>query len=73
MLIYIGLSLVILGWVNQFFSKGKDLKVTTVLIYSIGVALLAINGLIFSGITAAGILELGSFLAAFAVLLKIRK
>jgi Na+/phosphate symporter len=72
MLSYIGLVLIILGWLIQFLNKNKDIQFNFVLVYVIGVALLSVD-ILREGLTTLGILQLVSFLTACAVLIKIRK
>ncbi len=72
MLSNIGMVLIILGWLIQLLTKEKNMKVSFVLIYSLGVAFLAFDGL-RSGVTTLGILNLISCITAFAVLFKIKK
>ncbi len=72
MISYIGLVLIIVGWLIQFLNKDKSIKVGFVLVYTVGVALLTID-ILREEVTTLGILQLVSFLSALAVLIKIRK
>ena len=65
----VGLSFIILGWLIQLFSKGKEIKVPFLISYCIGVGILAYVGL-KDGFSTTGIMELGSALSAVAVLIK---
>lgn len=73
MLTNLGLGIIIIAWFYQLFvsiSKGAVLSTTFILIYSIGVALLTIDGL-FSGLANIAYLNLISLLSSVAVLFAI--
>ena len=72
MLSYIGLSLIIIGWGYQLFSKKKEIQVPFVLSYCLGVIFLAVDGFT-SGLTILAVLNTISFVAALAVFIKVRK
>jgi hypothetical protein len=69
---YIGMLLIILGWLIQFLSKDKAIKIGFVLVYAIGVLFLVVDGFM-KELTFLAILNLVSFLTAFAVFVKFRK
>ena len=72
MLSYIGLSLIIVAWVTQIISKDKLMHMRFVLIYALGVALLAIDGFL-GNLTILAVLNSISFVSAVVVFLKLRK
>lgn len=69
---YAGLALIILGWCLQLLSKDKKIKVSFIIVYSLGVALLSIDGFM-SNLPIMASLNLVSFIVAMAVFLKVRK
>lgn len=68
----LGLILIVLGWLIQLASKGKEVKVGFVLTYAVGVALLAFDGF-RTGLADLAALNSISFIAAMAVLYKTRR
>ncbi len=72
MLSYIGLSLIIVAWVTQIISKDKLMHMRFVLIYALGVALLAVDGFL-GNLTILAVLNSISFVSAMIVFLKLRK
>lgn len=72
MLSYIGLVLIIVGWSIQFLNKDKNIDMKFMLLYILGVVLLAIDGFT-SGLTELAVLNVISGIAAIAVLVKVLK
>ena len=72
MLSYIGLGLIIIAWVTQIVSKDKLMHTSFVLIYALGVALLAVDGFL-GNLTILAVLNSISFVSAMIVFLKLRK
>ena len=72
MLSYIGLGLIIVAWVTQIISKDKLMHMRFVLIYALGVALLAVDGFL-GNLTILAVLNSISFVSAMIVFLKLRK
>lgn len=68
-MIIAGLSLIILGWLVQLFSKGKEIKIPFLALYCLGVVILAYEGL-KEGFSTEGIFQLISTLSALALLIK---
>lgn len=73
MLAYIGMILIIAGWIMQIMHLKKDqnLCIKFVVLYSLGVFLLVIDGF-WDGFTVLGLLNLASLVAALAVLKKLK-
>lgn len=69
---YLGMFLIISGWVIQFMSKGKEIRKSFVLVYALGVLILVID-YFRNDLNFLSILNLVSFLSALAVFLKIKK
>lgn len=67
----IGLIIIIVAWAFQLRGKAKVLKKEFVIIYAIGVLLLAIDGF-SSGLYELAILNLASFSAALLVFLRLK-
>ena len=72
MVSYIGLALIIVGWVVQFLKKDKNIDIKFLFLYILGVVLLAIDGFM-SGLIELAVLNVLSGTAAIAVLIKLRK
>ena len=75
MLAEIGLVLIIAGWAVQIASlwkKKREIKKGFAVLYGIGVALLAVDGFM-NGLTSLALLNIGCFISAALVLLKIPK
>ena len=70
----IGLSIIIIAWIFQFFSMNKTKKITStfIIIYSLGVLVLVYDGFA-SGLTNLATANLISFLVSLAVLIKVLK
>jgi hypothetical protein len=69
---YVGLIFIIIGWAIQLMRKDKTIDIKFVVIYSLGVALLAIDGFV-NGLIELAVLNLISFILAFAVFMKLRR
>jgi hypothetical protein len=72
MVTYIGLLIIIIGWGIQLLSKERNIQKSFVLIYSLGVILLVIDGFL-EGLMYLAILNLVSFLVSIAVFIKISR
>lgn len=73
MIALIGLSLVVLAWIVQFFlvDKKKRISLWFIAIYCVGVAFLIYDGF-SSGLNELAIANLISLIVALAVLVKIK-
>ena len=73
MITIIGLSLVVLAWVFQFFLMDKKKKISSsfILLYSLGVALLVYDGF-SSGLNNLAIANLISLVVALSVFVKLK-
>jgi hypothetical protein len=72
MITNVGLLLIITGWGIQFFSKGKTINKHFVLVYSLGVILLVLDGF-QQGLQIVAILNLISLVFTLVVYRKIRR
>jgi len=75
MLTYIGLSIVVIAWVFQLvvsLKNKKNLSISFVILYSLGVLLLVFDGF-NAGMTTLATINLISLLASLSVLIVIKK
>lgn len=69
----IGLSIIIIGWIVQFFyvMRGrKEINASFLVLYAIGCAILAFDGFT-NNLTTIGLLNMGCMITTLMVLLKI--
>ena len=68
----VGLSIVIIGWLVQFFSMNKNKKISKyfIILYSLGVLVLVYDGFT-SDLTSLAIANLISLLVSVLVLIKV--
>ncbi|MDO8516911.1 MAG: hypothetical protein Q7S33_02195 [Nanoarchaeota archaeon] len=73
MIAFIGLTLIIIGWIIQFLLMGKKKKIyaSFIIIYSLGVAFLVYDGFI-SGLNSLAIANLISLAVSLIVLIKLK-